>query len=705
MLPVIMGFCCSAQDADTELHPFLVDTKFVDWETLTPAYVESDVRLAISLSQSALDAIVSTPDENLTFENTIVALEHACRPVVRVWSRICHLDRVLNSPELRVPYHKRLPEVSLFQSSIYLNDSLWHKVRTFSESPESALLAAIDRRLLKSRIDDFLENGAELAGDDRIRFKNISVELSQKGQNFYENCLDSRNAWERYVEDAAELAGLPASVLERLAAAAQQRNRTGFRLSLDPSLYQPCMDFLDSEALRKELFEGFLTVGRSRNHNNSQNVRDIIALRHEAAKLLGFATHADQVLKRRMAKNGSAALRFVEDLHNRSARYFQKDVQRLRKFAAQRNATLAPWNVAYFLRCLKQTEYDFNPELLRPYFPTDAVLAGLFDLANKLFGITVSPCRTFASEDMPLPVWHPDVRVYDLFDESGPYIGSFYMDLYPRDSKKGGAWMDPIVSGGQAPDGSWTSPLAIIVASLTPATDSRPSLLTLSEVSTIFHEFGHSLHNNLGRVKWPSLNGVNVVWDFVELPSQLMENFCHSRESIDLFARHFETGEKIPTDLWAAFQKSRTALSGVLMMRQLFLAKLDLELHQNYNTYADGDIDAKLEEILRPYAIDYGFTIPTDTLRFEHIFGGGYNAAYYSYKWAEVLDADAFTRFVEGGVVSPEIGNRFRETVLAKGDSEDAAQLYKDFMGRDPDLTALLVRSGFKNAPKGQGKE
>jgi oligopeptidase A len=583
-----------------------------------------------------------------------------------------------------------LPEVTLFMTSIYLNDSLWHKIRLFSESDEALKLDRIDRRLLNRQLGDFRENGAELSGNDRIRFKSISVELSQKRQNFYENCLDSRNAWERYVDDPAVLSGLPAVVIDRLSAAAEQRNRTGYRLSLDPSLYRPCMEFLESESLRKELFEGFLTIGRSRDHNNSQNVRDILSLRHEAAQLLGFATHADEILNRRMAKNGSTALRFVEDLHERCVRYFQADVKRLRKFAREKNATLLPWNVGYFLRLFKQAEYNFNPELLRPYFEARTVLCGLFDLAHQLFGITIS-----ASRDTPLPVWHPDVRAYDMFDESGSYLASFYLDLYPRDSKKGGAWMQSLVSGGQSPDGSWSPPLAAVVASLTPATATLPSLLTLSEVTTIFHEFGHCLHNNLGRVKWSSLNGANVFWDFVELPSQLLENFCDSRESIDKFAYHWQTGEKIPDELWKTVQASRTALPGLAMMRQLFLAKLDLELHQNYSAYADGDIEGKLAEVLKPYAIDYGTALPTDLLRFEHIFSGKYSAGYYSYKWAEVLDADAFTKFVEAGLVSSVVGKEFREKILAKGDSDDPDQLYRDFMGRDPDLTALLVRNGF----------
>jgi oligopeptidase A len=684
--------CGSSEESE---HPFLVDTRFVDWQTLSPSNVEADVRMAISLGRSVIDSIVSTPDESVTFENTIVALEYATVPLQRAWSRVLHLDRVLNSPELRIECHKMIPEVSFFQSSLFLNESLWQKVKVFANSEGAGMLSPIDARLLNETVESFREMGADLLEESRGRLKEIAVALDEQAQRFRDNCLDSRNAWELYVEDYTELAGVPPGIVDRLAAAAKQHNHTGFRLSLDMSVYQPLMEYLKSDSLRRQLYDGFLAIGRSDEHNNTAIVGQILALRHERAALLGFSNHADAVLKRRMAKNGTAAIRFIERLHKKSRAFFKSDVRDLRAFAADNNGTLAPWNLAYYSRLLTEKKSGYDPELLRPYFNAETVMSGLFDLAHKLFRVKITPCQTFASDDFTVPVWDPAVRVYDLFDEDGAYVGSFYADLYPRASKMGGAWMMPIGLGGLAPDGSWTAPLAVVCGSLSPPTETMPALLTLKEVSTIFHEFGHALHHLFGRVKWPSLNGANVVWDFVELPSQLFENFCRARESLDPFAKHFESGDRIPDELWEKVEATRTALSGIAMMRQLFLARLDLELHYNYEAYAEGQIEGKLKKALAKYRIDYGIEEATDVMRFEHLFGGGYDAAYYSYKWAEVLDADAFTKFEKAGVVSTEVGIEWRDKVLSKGKSEDPDQLYRDFMGRDPKLKALLVRSGF----------
>ncbi|MDR1255682.1 MAG: M3 family metallopeptidase [Puniceicoccales bacterium] len=688
-----------------ETHPFLAEGKFTEWQTLSPAHIESDIRMAIAKAQGNVDTIAALPKKSLTFENVILALEHAGNTLDLAWERVSHLDNVCNSDELRAEYNKMLPEVVEFSSNIILNDALWERVKAYSESKAAKNLPAIDRRLLKETVDGFRDSGADLPREKRERLKQISLELSQKTQKFSENCLDSRNAWEKYVEDGAFLKGLPETTLAVLADDAKRHGRSGYRLSLDAPSYGPCMQYLDSDDLRRELFEASLAVGRAGEYNNATLVEEILKLRDERAQLIGYKTHADLTLKHRMAKNGEKALSFIEDLHGRTGRYFHRDVEELRQFIREytgdESATLKPWNGTYYSEKLRQKKYGFEAELLRPYFKMEDAIGGLFELAHRLYGIKIFECKTFFSPEEgaqtpgdAISVWHGDVKFYDIFDGKGEYIGSFYADWYPRKSKRGGAWACGLVQGGDDANGRWQHPVGAICGNLTPSTESSPSLLTHGEVETIFHEFGHLLHCMFGEVKHKSLNGTNVAWDFVELPSQIMENFCWDRTSLDLFAKHHRTGEKIPDELFRGMLAARNHLSGMAMMRQLCFAKLDLELHHNYGAYKNCDIEEKLCDILQPYRVQFEEKIPTITLQFGHIFGGGYSAGYYSYKWAEVLDADVFTRFSDGGVLSSEIGQQFREKILSQGDSMDADVLYRNFMGRDPQLEPLLIRSG-----------
>ncbi|MDR2435740.1 MAG: M3 family metallopeptidase [Puniceicoccales bacterium] len=688
-----------------EKHPFLAEGSFANWQTLSPAHIESDVRMAIAEAQRNIDAIAAMPKKSLSFGNTILALEHASDLLDRAWDRISHLEGVRNSDELSAEYNKMLPEVVEFSSNIILNDALWERIKAYSESEAAQHLSDLDRRLLKDTVDSLRDGGADLPRKERERLKQISLELSQRTQKFFENCLGSRNAWEKYIDDAKLLEGLPETAMAILAADAKRHGRTGYRLSLDAPSYGPCMQFLDDDNLRRELFEASLTVGRTGKYDNGVLVEEILKLRDEQAKLLGHRTYADLVLKRRMAKNGKKALNFVEDLYARSEKYFHCDLEELgnfiREYAGNGEAKLRPWNMAYYAEKLRQKKYAFEAELLRPYFKMESVLAGLFEIAHRLYGIKIFECKTFFSEDEnastpsdAVSVWHEDVKFYDVFDETGAYLGSFYADWYPRKSKRGGAWANGLVDGERNLNGRWQNPVGAICGNLTPSTESMPSLLTHGEVETIFHEFGHLLHHMFGKVKYRSLNGMNVAWDFVELPSQIMENFCWDRASLDLFARHYQTGEKIPDEMFEKMLAARNYLSGVSMMGQLSHAKLDLELHYNYEAYRDGNIEKKLREVLKAYRVPFEDEVPTITLQFSHIFGGGYSAGYYSYKWSEVLDADAFTRFYKAGVLSEEIGHQFREKILSKGDSADADELFRSFMGRDPKLEPLLIRSG-----------
>lgn len=456
------------------------------------------------------------------------------------------------------------------------------------------------------------------------------------------------------------------------------------------------MTYLLDDSLRREMWEAAVRVGADGKYDNSSLIPKILALRAEKAALLGRAHFADLALERRMAKSGDRALAFIADLESRTKAPFATECRELEEFKAQKTgqprAPLAPWELAFWSEKLRRERYDLDEEELRPYFPIDRVIAGLFQVAERVFRLRISEVS-----DGSVEVWHPDVKYYRLYDARGRHLGSFYTDWYPRESKRGGAWMNYLITGGPGPAGQRAPHLGLICGNMTPPDGQRPALLTHNEVETIFHEFGHLLHHLLGEVEIKSLNGVNVAWDFVELPSQIMENWCWERESLDLFARHYETGETIPDALFRKMVAAKNFRSASAMMRQLAFSKMDLILHMRAQEFAaTGDIEAAAHALIADCLIPTTPPSPTIVKRFNHIFSDpvGYAAGYYSYKWAEVLDADAFTRFQEKGIFDPDVGSAFVEHILSKGNSVDPAELYRAFMGRDPDLGALLRRSG-----------
>ncbi len=677
-----------------------LDPEFhIRWSALRPEDIKPAISTALQRAQAAIDAIAARPAAELNYQNTFLALEAATEELGRAWSKVTHLQSVADSPDIRAAHNEMLPEVSSFYARIPLNAALWQRLKNFAESPAATQVIGVFQRFMTETVADFIQAGADLPDGPRARLEALQTELSQLTQKYAENVLDATNAWELYVDDESRLAGLPDHARAAAQRSSEAKGRAGWRFTLHQPSQEPFMTYLADTALRREMWSASAAVGARAPHDNAPLIASILTLRAEKAALLRKTHFADLVLQRRMAKTGERALAFLSDLQERAREGFARECRELEEFKARTTAQpvqrLAPWELAYWSEKLRQARYDFDEEVLRPYLPMDRVIAGLFELVGRVFGLRIA-------EHPGVEVWHPEVRFYDVHDGAGRPIGSFYTDWYPRESKRGGAWMNYLVTGGPQPDGTRAPHLGLICGNLTPPAAGRPSLLTHREAETIFHEFGHLLHHLLGEVEIKSLNGVNVAWDFVELPSQIMENWCWERESLDLFARHHVTGEVIPEAIFQKMTAARNFRAASAMMRQLALARLDLLLHTRTADFATlPDVEPAIRAAVADCLIPTEPPAPTVVKRFTHVFADpvGYAAGYYSYKWAEVLDADAFTRFKEEGIFNSATGAAFVAHILSRGNSADPAELYRAFMGRDPDLTALLRRSGL--APAG----
>ena len=675
------------------------------------------MKLALERAEQHLADIRSLDPSAVTFANGVKAIEEALHELNEAWGKVNHLDAVRNSDELRAAYNAMLPKVTAFYAKVPLDQRLWANAKAFSETEEAKSLQESDKRLLEETLADFREAGADLPEEKRERLEALSSELAQVTQKFAENVLDATNAWDLVIEDEEKLAGLPEvaranasqSAIEKLGEEDGQRR---WRFTLHAPSVTPIMQYLDDDSIRREVWEASNRIGHESERDNTELIREILKLRSEKAALLGKKDFADVVLSRRMAKNGTQADAFVSDLRDKTADAFHRENEELEAYKAEKTSQdpdlLEPWEVSYWVEKRKMDLFAFDDEELRPYFPIDSVLEGMFELVARIFGLRMEerstlfegePATTLSeNEAEPVEVWHPEVKFYDVFDaENDRHMGSFYADWHPRESKRGGAWMNFLKTGEPIEGKEGLSPhLGLMCGNMTPSSANKPALLTHYEVETVFHEFGHLMHHLCGEVPHKSLNGVNVAWDFVELPSQIMENWCWERESLDLFARHHETGASIPEELFQKMLQSRNYMAGNVMMRQLCLGKMDLELHRRLASEGYDEVDEALDLALDGYVAKRKTKPPSIVRRFNHLFSDpvGYAAAYYSYKWAEVLDADAFTRFQKEGIMEPSVGKAFREEVLSKGNSEPPEDLFRAFMGRDPDPQALLARSG-----------
>jgi oligopeptidase A len=686
-------------------NPFLKTDFEIPWSQLTPEHIAPGIRQALADAQAALDVIASRPLESVTFENTFLSLERATEVLTQAWGKVTHLQSVADSPALREAHNAMLPEVSAFYARIPLNTALWERLKHFASTPAAGALSGVSKRFFEETLADFRQQGADLPSEKRARLEALQTELAQLTQQYSEHVLDATNAWELLVDDESRLAGLPEHAKAAARRSAESKalgsvEKPLWRFTLHMPSQEPFMTYLEDDDLRRELWTAAVAVGAKTPHDNTALVPRILALRAEKAALLGKTSFADLTLERRMARTAATALAFVEDMGRRAQTTFQHECQELEEFKARELgrslARLAPWELAFWAEKLRKVRYDFDEEKLRPYFPMDRVIAGLFEVAGRVFGLRITERAANTVE-----TWHEEVKFYEMHDGAGRHVGSFYADWHPRESKRGGAWMNYLITGGPRADGTRAPHLGLICGNMTPPAGDKPALLTHREVQTIFHEFGHLLHHLLGEVEIKSLNGVNVAWDFVELPSQILENWCWEREGLDLFARHHETGAPIPEEMFAKMIAARNFRSACMVMRQTAFAKMDLRLH--VRRLADGagdDIETTARAIIADCLIPTEPPSPTIVKRFTHVFSDpvGYAAGYYSYKWAEVLDADAFSRFQKEGIFNRKVGAAFVEHILSRGNSADPGELFRAFMGRDPDITALLRRCGLNAA-------
>ncbi|MDH3206270.1 MAG: M3 family metallopeptidase [Gemmatimonadota bacterium] len=686
----------------TEINPILVGDFRIPFHKIKASHVQPGVEQALTEAQASIDALSDDPG-GPTWDNTIGALDETVERLAERIAPVTHLMSVAETPQLREAYNVVLPAITTFWSRLPLNEALWHRVKAYAQTSEAEALEGIHRRHLTKTVRDFERAGADLSPEAKARLQDVRVELAQLQQTFSENVLDETAAFELLVTDEKRLAGVPEAAKKRARNRAKQLKKKGWVLTLDYPSVEPILKYCRDRELRREIHVAYATRCRDGKYDNRAILARILRLRDECAEILGYPDFPDYTLEDRMVGSGARAVAFEADLVARTRPFWERDVAELREHASTLGMTdLEPWDIAYLIDDLRRTRYDLDDEDLRPYFPLSHVLDGLFEVVRRTFGFRIE-------EREIQEVWHEDVRYYEIFDEGdGAMLGGFYTDWFPRVEKREGAWMNNFITGGPRPEG-FAPHLGVICGNFTPPDGDRPALLTHREVQTIFHEFGHLLHHCTSRVGISARAGINVAWDWVELPSQLMENWTWEREALDLFSRHHETGDALPDDLVERMIAARRYMGGWSQMRQLSLGTVDLALHgelapklreagngrdeKELDSVQGDEVMSFGEERFAQFAPDPRFARLHMLTSFNHLFAGGYAAAYYSYLWSEVLDADVFTRFRREGIFNRETGRAYVEGILSRGDSADPDDLFVEFMGRAPDPEALLVRN------------
>ena len=664
-------------------------TTLPEFSSIDLSNVESDLDTLLASNRAKIAELTQNTG-TISWESFALPMEQLSDDLAQFWSPISHLNMVKNSPELREVYNACLPKLSQYETELGQNKDLYQAYKSLSQNQETFTTA--QQEALRQSIRSFELSGVALEGEKKERYSKIVSRLSELGSKFSENVLDATQAWSKLVTDEQELSGLPESALQQAKQMAQAKELDGWLFTLDAPSFIPVMTYADNREFRAEIYQAYVTRASDQGPNagefdNGPLIDEILSLRHEKASILGFDNFGELSVATKMAESGAEVIRFLEDLADKSISSAKQDLTELKAYVKQEFnvESLEAWDVGYYSEKLRQHKYDISQETLRPYFPMDKAIKGLFQVAGKLFDIEIKAETGFDT-------YHEDVQLFTV-SKAGIDVARFYLDPYAREGKRGGAWMDDCRIRRRLPSGDLQLPVAYLVCNFTAPMKDKPSLLTHNELTTLFHEFGHGLHHMLTQVEVMDVSGISgVAWDAVELPSQFMENWCWEAEALAFITGHHETGEPLPQELLDKMLAAKNFQAAMQMVRQLEFSLFDFRLHREYKIGMD--VQGLLDEVRADVAVMQAPEFNRFQTSFSHIFAGGYAAGYYSYKWAEVLSADAFSKFEEEGIFNSETGKHFRDTVLANGGSRPAAELFAAFRGREPSIDALLRHNG-----------
>lgn len=685
-----MTSCMDKKNENPFFSEYTTPHQTAPFDKIRIEHYEPAVLEGIKQHQAEVDAIVNNP-EAPTFENTVVALEYAGDMLNRVLSVFFNLNSAETSDEMQALAQKLSPILTEHSNNVSLNEALFARIKTVYETTDKSALTTEQQRLLQSTYDGFARSGANLNDEGKAKYRELTTELSQATLAFGQNTLKATNSFALNVTDSARLKGMPESLLEAAAQTAKEKGQEGWTFTLHAPSYSPLMMYCEDRDLRRQMYMAYNTQCVQDNENNNEElVKKIVNLRLAIAQLLGYESHADYVLENRMAENADNVNQLLDQLLEAYLPAAKEDVKAVQEIAARtegKNFELMPWDWSFYSEKLRSEKYSLNDEMVRPYFKLENVIKGVFGLATRLYGITFE-------ENKEIPVFHPDVKAYDVLDKDGSYLAVIYTDFFPRAGKRSGAWMTSYQEQF-VKDGVDNRPHVSITMNFTKPTASKPALLTQDEVETFLHEFGHALHGIFAATTYPSMGGTNVYRDFVELPSQLMENFLPKKEFLSTFAYHYETGELIPDELIERIVRAQNYNAAYACIRQLSLGILDMAWYSRTTPF-EGDVLAYEQKAWESTQLLPTVEGTNMTTHFGHIMSGGYSAGYYSYKWSEMLDADAFSLFEEKGLYSEEVATSFRKNILEKGGSEHPKELYRRFRGQDATIDALMKRDGIK---------
>lgn len=677
-------------------NPLLTFTDLPPFSQIKPEHVKPAVEQVIEECRNKIEQVLEG-NTSPSWDNLVAPIDEVDDRLGRIWSPVSHMNSVMNSDELRDAYESCLPVLSEYGTWVGQHKGLFEAYKAIKASEAFSALNQAQQKTITDALRDFELSGIGLPADEQHRYGEISKRQSELGSQFSNNVLDATMGWSKQITDVAELTGMPESALAAAQAAAEAKEQEGYLLTLDIPSYLPVMTYCDNQELRKELYEAYVTRASDRGPNagkwdNTEIITEQLKLRHEIARMLGFSTYSEKSLSTKMAETPDQVLGFLNDLAVKAKPQGEREVEELRQFAEKEFGVseLNLWDIAYYSEKQKQNLFEISDEELRPYFPESNAVSGLFEVLNRVFGMSVT-------EREGVDTWHDSVRFFDIFDATGTLRGSFYLDLYAREHKRGGAWMDDCRGRRITQSGELQTPVAYLTCNFNKPVGDKPALFTHDEVVTLFHEFGHGIHHMLTQVDAGAVSGINgVPWDAVELPSQFLENWCWEEEALSFISGHFETGEALPKEMLEKMLAAKNFQSAMFILRQLELGLFDFTLHTEY----DPEVGARVLETLADVKSKVSVLPSLDWNRFSHSFGhifaGGYSAGYYSYLWAEVLSADAFSAFEEEGIFNTETGNRFLNNILEMGGSEEPMELFKRFRGREPQIDAMLRHAGIQ---------